>query len=159
MIPKPVRALAATSAIIFGGFVTLNITSTITLAALRAATEAKLKKFALPCGVCKGKGFYICKLCKGNATIQWSPLYDPVFINPCLCPTCDGNRVYANRIRNAASFPLHFTYRFPSHDEQKWNLMKEIGAALSKLSGEGLSLTCKRQNTGISCFYICFDNF
>ncbi|KAL5768955.1 hypothetical protein ACOSP7_015505 [Xanthoceras sorbifolium] len=93
MIPKPVRALAATSAIIFGGFVTLNITSTITLAALRAATEAKLKKFALPCGVCKGKGFYICKLCKGNATIQWSPLYDPVFINPCLCPTCDGNRV------------------------------------------------------------------
>lgn len=51
------------------------------------------KKTALPCGVCKGKGFYICKLCNGNATIQWSPLYDPVAINPCLCPTCDGNRL------------------------------------------------------------------
>ncbi|KAK1550422.1 hypothetical protein Q3G72_018847 [Acer saccharum] len=93
MIPKQVRALAATGAIFLGGFVTLNITSTITIAALRAANEAKMKKFAMPCGVCKGKGFYICKLCKGNATIQWSPLYDPVFINPCLCPTCDGNRV------------------------------------------------------------------
>ncbi|TXG61305.1 hypothetical protein EZV62_012668 [Acer yangbiense] len=91
MIPKQVRALAATGVIFLGGFVTLNITSTITIAALRAANEAKMKKFAMPCGVCKGKGFYICKLCKGNATIQWSPLYDPVFINPCLCPTCDGN--------------------------------------------------------------------
>ena len=50
------------------------------------------KIVALPCGVCRGKGFYICKLCKGNSTIQWSPLYDPVAINPCVCPTCDGNR-------------------------------------------------------------------
>lgn len=48
---------------------------------------------AAPCGSCKGKGFYICKLCKGNATIKWSPLYDPIFINPCLCPTCEGNRL------------------------------------------------------------------
>jgi len=47
----------------------------------------------LPCGACRGKGFYICKLCKGNASIHWSPLYDPVAINPCLCPTCDGNRL------------------------------------------------------------------
>lgn len=93
MIPKQVGFLGATAAIIFGGFVTLNVASTITLGALRAASEAKRKKFAMPCGVCKGKGFYICKLCKGNATIEWSPLYDPVFINPCLCPTCEGNRV------------------------------------------------------------------
>lgn len=50
------------------------------------------KKNAIPCDICRGKGFYICKLCKGNATIKWSPLYDPVFINPCLCPTCDGHR-------------------------------------------------------------------
>ena len=27
-----------------------------------------------------------------NASIKWSPLYDPVCINPCLCPTCDGHR-------------------------------------------------------------------
>ncbi|KAH0897886.1 hypothetical protein HID58_047454, partial [Brassica napus] len=44
------------------------------------------------CQVCRGKGFYICKLCKGNATISWSPLYDPVCINPVLYPTCDGHR-------------------------------------------------------------------
>jgi hypothetical protein len=54
------------------------------------------RKVALPCGVCRGKGFYICKLCKGNATIEWSPLYDPVAINPCLCPTCDGNRLLSD---------------------------------------------------------------
>jgi hypothetical protein len=51
------------------------------------------RKVASPCENCKGKGFYICKLCKANATIDWSPLYDPVAINPCLCPTCDGNRL------------------------------------------------------------------
>ncbi|KAK2966277.1 hypothetical protein RJ640_018088 [Escallonia rubra] len=46
-----------------------------------------------PCGVCKGIGFCPCKLCKRKSTIEWSPLYDPVVINPCLCPTCDGNRL------------------------------------------------------------------
>uniref|UniRef100_A0A2P2PT79 Uncharacterized protein n=1 Tax=Rhizophora mucronata TaxID=61149 RepID=A0A2P2PT79_RHIMU len=93
MIPKPLRSLATASAIILGGLVTLNITSTIAIGTLRFATERKRRKNALPCGACRGKGYYICKLCKGNATIQWSPLYDPVAINPCLCPTCDGNRV------------------------------------------------------------------
>ncbi|CBI28163.3 unnamed protein product, partial [Vitis vinifera] len=58
---------------------------------LRAAGDAKC--VALPCGVCRGKGYYICKLCKRNSTIEWPPLYDPVVINPCICPTCDGNRV------------------------------------------------------------------
>lgn len=56
------------------------------------------RKVALPCGVCRGKGFYICKLCKGNATIEWSPMYDPVAINPCLCPTCEGNRLLSDFI-------------------------------------------------------------
>lgn len=50
------------------------------------------KKASLPCTVCKGRGHYICKLCKGNSTIEWSPLYDPIVINPCVCPTCEGNR-------------------------------------------------------------------
>ena len=54
------------------------------------------RKVALPCGVCRGKGFYICKLCNGNATIEWSPMYDPVAINPCLCPTCEGNRLLSD---------------------------------------------------------------
>ncbi|KAH7546438.1 protein BUNDLE SHEATH DEFECTIVE 2, chloroplastic [Ziziphus jujuba] len=93
MIPKQLRTMATGAAVILGGIFTLNLVSSATIATLRLATEAKRRKVALPCRVCKGKGFYICRLCKGNATIQWSPLYDPVAINPCLCPTCDGNRV------------------------------------------------------------------
>ncbi|RVX10917.1 hypothetical protein CK203_013296 [Vitis vinifera] len=64
--------------------------SSVTMRTLRAAGDAKC--VALPCGVCRGKGYYICKLCKRNSTIEWPPLYDPVVINPCICPTCDGNR-------------------------------------------------------------------
>uniref|UniRef100_A0A803QD09 Reverse transcriptase domain-containing protein n=1 Tax=Cannabis sativa TaxID=3483 RepID=A0A803QD09_CANSA len=92
MIPKPVQVLGKGAAIILGGVVTLNLVSSATVGALRAANEAKRKSVAEPCRVCRGKGFYICKLCKGNSTIEWSPLHDPVAINPCLCPTCDGNR-------------------------------------------------------------------
>lgn len=51
------------------------------------------KKISPPCRICEGKGFYPCKLCKGNTTIEWSPLHDPIAINPCICPTCDGNRL------------------------------------------------------------------
>ena len=54
------------------------------------------RKVALPCGVCRGKGFYKCKLCNGNATIEWSPMHDLVAINPCLCPTCEGNRLLSD---------------------------------------------------------------
>ncbi|KAK9933657.1 hypothetical protein M0R45_020842 [Rubus argutus] len=93
MIPKPLQTVGKAAAVILGGFLTLNLASTAAMGAIRLAVESRRKKTALPCGVCKGKGFYICKLCNGNATIQWSPLYDPVAINPCLCPTCDGNRV------------------------------------------------------------------
>ncbi|KAJ6388546.1 hypothetical protein OIU77_026995 [Salix suchowensis] len=93
MIPKPLRTLVTRTGILLGGVLALNITSSIAVNALRFATDLKLKRVALPCGVCRGKGFYICKLCKGNANIHWSPLYDPVAFNPCLCPTCDGNRV------------------------------------------------------------------
>ncbi|XP_015578052.1 protein BUNDLE SHEATH DEFECTIVE 2, chloroplastic [Ricinus communis] len=93
MIPKPLRTLVSGTAIFLGGLVALNITSSIAIGAFRHASELKLRKNASPCGVCRGKGFYICKLCKGNATIKWSPLYDPIAFNPCLCPTCDGHRV------------------------------------------------------------------
>ncbi|XP_057494500.1 protein BUNDLE SHEATH DEFECTIVE 2, chloroplastic [Actinidia eriantha] len=92
-VPPAVRTLASAAAVILGGMLTLSLASSASIRALKAVTEAKRKKFALPCGVCKGKGFYMCKLCKGNSTIEWSPLYDPVFINPCVCPTCEGNRV------------------------------------------------------------------
>ncbi|XVE98287.1 hypothetical protein REPUB_Repub03eG0092400 [Reevesia pubescens] len=93
MIPKPFRALTKGAAIIFGGFLTLNLTTIVAVGALRSLAEKKRKRLALACGVCNRKGFYICKLCNGNATIKWSPLYDPIHINPCVCPTCDGNRV------------------------------------------------------------------
>ncbi|GAV72852.1 hypothetical protein CFOL_v3_16340 [Cephalotus follicularis] len=93
MIPKPLRVLGTGAALIVGGVATLRLVSSFALGAIGAIVEKRQKKFALPCGQCKGRGFYMCKLCKGNATIQWSPLSDPLFINPCLCPTCDGHRV------------------------------------------------------------------
>ncbi|KAI3928813.1 hypothetical protein MKW98_024414 [Papaver atlanticum] len=92
-VPEPLRKLGTTAGILFGGVITLSLASTLTIRALQTVSEAKRKKGASPCGVCRGKGFYICKLCKGNSTVEWSPLYDPVVINPCLCPTCEGNRV------------------------------------------------------------------
>ncbi|KAI3973984.1 hypothetical protein MKX01_030560 [Papaver californicum] len=92
-VPEPLRKLGTAAGIFFGGVITLSLASSLTIRALQAVSEAKRKKDASPCGICRGKGFYICKLCKGNSTIEWSPLYDPVVINPCLCPTCEGNRV------------------------------------------------------------------
>ncbi|BAT76389.1 uncharacterized protein HKW66_Vig0027280 [Vigna angularis] len=93
MNPRPLVPLIRTAAVIFGGVVTLNLTSTVTIKLLRFASEKKREKVALPCRACRGKGFYICKLCNGNATIAWSPMFDPIAINPCVCPTCEGNRV------------------------------------------------------------------
>ncbi|CAL5397112.1 unnamed protein product [Camellia sinensis] len=91
-VPHPLRKLVSAAAILVGGALTLSLATSATIRTLQAIVDAKQKKFALACGVCKGKGFYICKLCKGKSTIYWSPLYDPLVINPCLCPTCDGNR-------------------------------------------------------------------
>ncbi|XP_027920501.1 uncharacterized protein LOC114178663 isoform X2 [Vigna unguiculata] len=93
MNPRPLAPLVRMAAVIFGGVVTLNLTSTVTIKLLRFASEKKREKVALPCRACRGKGFYICKLCNGNATIAWSPMFDPIAINPCVCPTCEGNRV------------------------------------------------------------------
>ncbi|XP_018512358.1 uncharacterized protein LOC103852932 [Brassica rapa] len=87
---EPIKFLRKSSSIVLGGFVIINVVSTAALGAFRFTVDEKRKKSGL---CCRGKGFYICKLCKGNASIKWSPLYDPVCINPCLCPTCDGHRV------------------------------------------------------------------
>ncbi|KAL6554559.1 hypothetical protein OROHE_007582 [Orobanche hederae] len=67
------------------GFMTSSISERITL--------LKKEKYGTSCRICKAVGFYTCKLCKGNSTIKWSPLYAPVFVNPCVCPTCDGFKV------------------------------------------------------------------
>ncbi|KAJ0977783.1 hypothetical protein J5N97_013257 [Dioscorea zingiberensis] len=90
---QPLRALASAAGLVFGGIFTLSLASSVAIRALQSNAESKRKKVARPCTVCKGKGFYVCKLCGGSSTIEWSPLYDPIVINPCLCPTCDGNRV------------------------------------------------------------------
>ncbi|KFK41951.1 hypothetical protein AALP_AA2G193000 [Arabis alpina] len=90
---EPIRFLGKSAGVILGGLVVTNVVTTAAIGAFRFFSEEKQKKVGLACLVCRGKGFYICKLCKGNATIKWSPLYDPVCINPCLCPTCDGHRV------------------------------------------------------------------
>ncbi|ESQ27635.1 hypothetical protein EUTSA_v10019349mg [Eutrema salsugineum] len=90
---EPIRILGKIAGVIVGGFVIINVVSSAAIGAFQFTVEEKRKKTGLACRACRGKGFYICKLCKGNATIKWSPLYDPVCINPCLCPTCDGYRV------------------------------------------------------------------
>ncbi|XP_019093945.1 PREDICTED: uncharacterized protein LOC109129700 [Camelina sativa] len=90
---EPIRFLRTSAGVIVGGFVIISAVSSAAIGAFRYTIEEKRKRNGLACRVCRGKGFYICKLCKGNATIRWSPLYDPVCINPCLCPTCDGQRI------------------------------------------------------------------
>ncbi|XP_057968970.1 uncharacterized protein LOC131158248 [Malania oleifera] len=102
--PRPLRVLGTTAAVFFGGMFTLSLASSFTIRTVKAVAEAKRKKVALPCGVCRGKGFYICKLCKGASTIEWSPLFDPLVINPCLCPTCDGNRYLWKLIADRGSW-------------------------------------------------------
>ncbi|XP_076906250.1 uncharacterized protein LOC143562298 isoform X1 [Bidens hawaiensis] len=93
------RTLAKGAAITVGGIVSITaISSTLITLHNRkqigsSSSTSMMKKNARSCDVCKATGFYMCKLCKGNAAIEWSPLYDPVFINPCLCPTCDGHRI------------------------------------------------------------------
>ncbi|KAF8406968.1 hypothetical protein HHK36_006089 [Tetracentron sinense] len=108
-VPRPLRVLDATAGIVFGGMFTLSLAYSVTIRTIKAVVESKRKKVALPCGVCEGKGFYTCKLCTGNSTIEWSPLYDPTVINPCICPTCEGNR--AQRCLNClGKAMLNFLY-------------------------------------------------
>ncbi|KAJ3670775.1 hypothetical protein LUZ60_008201 [Juncus effusus] len=94
-IPEPISIIGRTALFIFGGLFSLSAVSSVTIRSLQYFSEAKRRKLALPCKACKGKGFYECKLCRGNSTIEWSPLYDPILINQCLCPTCEGNRTQA----------------------------------------------------------------
>ncbi|KAL9224465.1 hypothetical protein vseg_000494 [Gypsophila vaccaria] len=80
-------------ATVAGGMLAVSAATSVAVKVVQSATEAKRKSLAKPCQACRAKGFYLCKLCKGNGTIRWSPLYDPIHINPCQCPTCDGHRV------------------------------------------------------------------
>ncbi|XP_027087119.1 protein ORANGE-LIKE, chloroplastic [Coffea eugenioides] len=87
---KALPILATSAAVILGGAFTI---SAVTSSLVRYGISKKKEKYGRPCRACKGRGFYPCKLCKASGTIQWSPLYDPLVINPCLCPTCDGLKV------------------------------------------------------------------
>ncbi|KAL7600083.1 hypothetical protein Lser_V15G24033 [Lactuca serriola] len=101
--PPLLRTLAKGAAVTLGGIFTITMISTTAITLLTqhkqnqfgspSSSSSMKKKNTISCDVCRGKGFYMCKLCKGNATIEWSPLYDPVFINPCICPTCDAHRI------------------------------------------------------------------
>uniref|UniRef100_A0A7C9DJW9 Uncharacterized protein n=1 Tax=Opuntia streptacantha TaxID=393608 RepID=A0A7C9DJW9_OPUST len=91
--PPPLQLLAAAGATVAGGMIALSLASSATIKLIRSTMEAKRRSYAKPCQACRGKGFYICKLCKGNATIEWCPLYDPFHTNPCQCPTCEGRRI------------------------------------------------------------------
>ncbi|KAK1392545.1 Plastid transcriptionally active 5 [Heracleum sosnowskyi] len=84
-----IPVLAKATGVVITGVVTTALVSS----AIKLNYQNHKIKNGKECGVCKGKGFYKCKLCKGKSTIEWSPLYDPIVINPCLCPTCDGNKV------------------------------------------------------------------
>ncbi|PKA53200.1 hypothetical protein AXF42_Ash009930 [Apostasia shenzhenica] len=92
-VPRPIRMMASAAAYLLGGLFTISLASSAAIKMLKSVSESNKRKLAIPCSICKGKGFYNCKLCKGKSTIEWSPLYDPIAINPCLCPTCDGNRI------------------------------------------------------------------
>ncbi|XP_057827197.2 uncharacterized protein LOC131038693 isoform X1 [Cryptomeria japonica] len=117
MDKNPLSLFAKMGAVAVGGLVTLSFTSSLVIGGIRNVTEAKRKKTAPPCSVCNGRGFMQCKLCGGRATIDWSPLYDPVISKLCVCPTCEGNRKIASSqfaithsllLSNAAiDFPTH----------------------------------------------------
>ncbi|CAO2176740.1 unnamed protein product [Urochloa humidicola] len=92
-VRRQLQSVGRAAAYLGGGFLLLSAASSVAVRSLRALSEANQRKFAMPCGACEGKGTYACRLCRGSATIEWSPMHDPVFVNPCLCPTCDGTRV------------------------------------------------------------------
>ncbi|KAG0626126.1 hypothetical protein M758_2G104200 [Ceratodon purpureus] len=89
----PLRIVATAGAAVAAGMFTLSMASSVSLGVLSTVVERQRKKTAPQCACCKGRGFTECRLCKGESTIEWSPLYDPVVPRRCLCPTCDGNKV------------------------------------------------------------------
>ncbi|KAG6554713.1 hypothetical protein Mapa_003732 [Marchantia paleacea] len=95
--PGPVRGalrlVGTAGAVVGGGLLAVSFVSSACLGAFQSLVEANRKKTAPDCSICKGRGFTECRLCKGSSVISWSPLLDPAVIKPCLCPTCDGNKV------------------------------------------------------------------
>ncbi|KAL3677753.1 hypothetical protein R1sor_020709 [Riccia sorocarpa] len=89
----PLPLVTTAGAVIVGGILAVSFVSSAFLGAFRSLSEANRKMTAPPCRICKGRGFTECRLCKRSSVIHWSPLLDPVVKKPCLCPTCDGNKV------------------------------------------------------------------
>ncbi|CAM6095555.1 unnamed protein product [Calypogeia fissa] len=90
---RQLKLIVTVGAVVVGGIFGLSMVSSVAIRGVQMVAEAKKKATAPPCRVCSGKGFIPCQLCQGKSVIYWSPLYDPVVPRPCLCPTCDGNRV------------------------------------------------------------------
>ncbi|MCL7030463.1 hypothetical protein MKW94_013437 [Papaver nudicaule] len=92
-VPEPLRKLGTAAGIFFGEVITVSLASSLTIRLMPSASEAK-RRYA--CAdlltmhsfvVCRkkvrhlvGKGFSLCKLCKGNSKVECSPLYDHVAI-------------------------------------------------------------------------------
>ncbi|XP_047943615.1 uncharacterized protein LOC125198348 [Salvia hispanica] len=89
-VSHPLRMVASVAVSLLGGVFAVGFLSS---SVSERYTSFKKKKYGRPCRSCKAVGYYACKTCKGCGTINWSPLYDPIFINPCVCPTCDGFKV------------------------------------------------------------------
>ncbi|KAL7134629.1 hypothetical protein ABFS83_11G040100 [Erythranthe nasuta] len=87
---KVFRVVATAAATVLGGSFAIGFLSS---SVSDRISSIKKTKYGKSCRACKAIGYYKCKLCEGNGTIKWSPLYDPIFINPCVCPTCDGFKV------------------------------------------------------------------
>jgi hypothetical protein len=102
----PLRLVATAGAVVAAGIFSLSMVSSVALSTFQTIVENKRKKTAPKCKVCKGRGFTECRLCKGESTIDWSPLFDPVVMKPCVCPTCDGNKYFLSPLppQNTVSF-------------------------------------------------------
>ncbi|CAD6237874.1 unnamed protein product [Miscanthus lutarioriparius] len=109
-VRRQLQSVGRLAAYFGGGFLLFSAASSVAVRSLRALSDAnqcpalRQRKYAMPCGACEGKGTHACRLSRGSATVEWSPMHDPVFVNPCLCPTCDGTRLPTSAAATAAKF-------------------------------------------------------
>ncbi|KAL9261836.1 hypothetical protein AKJ16_DCAP11589 [Drosera capensis] len=61
-----IRVIVKVGAPILGGMFALSLATSVTISAIRPIVEAQRKKVATPCEACKGRRFYVCKLCEGS---------------------------------------------------------------------------------------------
>ncbi|CAA6663697.1 unnamed protein product [Spirodela intermedia] len=87
--PRPLRAVGAAAGFLVGGFLAVTLGTVATYEAVRKRDEAR-REVGAALRSLQREGFQACKLCRGSSTVEWSPLYDPIAISPCLCPHATG---------------------------------------------------------------------